>query len=599
MRTIGWIFTAILIFLVVIGSIWRTAYDWEYRLPDEVEVAGLTSPVEIQWGEFNIAEIQGSSLSDALFGLGYVQGKLNGWTIALWRQAALGKLSDWYGPEVVEADQVIRLLGLPENAQRAEEYLSPDELGLITAFGKGIQHAWLDTDQVHEFFFQNITPEPWEPWHTLAIERFIAWMSNVPESVCALGELICTDNAILDSMVYLHGMESSHAWVLPTSEHPLLYQRHILGQAVGPVFQEVILKVDHDFVLQGASLIGTPFFPAGKMGNRVWSILLNSPKTVRPTRYGPIYPLRFRFSDHEEIVYYHRSDSSFSIRGAQEELLWPGLGSQNDVQAWFSLLNNQPAQFNIWRGDGILISTDNSWTVSGNPEFLFPISPSGFVISNDSSAIHSAFYLSNLKLNESDPSEWVTDTWSPWAASTLPSHLDSLRIPPSAPTQVHSALAYLENWNHTFTGNSIGATIYHEWMISEGEPPEEAFARAVDRLEQKLGVDQNQWLWERVHDDRRHFTLHGYKKSRKYSPTKSPLIGHESTMLWGGTNAAAAPVTWESWTWSDPSSPYFIRKKTLKRYQPFGRYIFEMSEPSIFPLLDSYQNTTVLLPDDL
>ena len=598
MKIVVWVLLGIVVFFAAIGGIWRTAYDWKSRLPDQLSVVGLESPVEIHWGEFNTAEIQASSLPDALLGLGYVQGKLNGWTIALWRQAALGKLGDWYGSDAVEADRIVRLLGLPENARRAGEHLSLDESSLIAAFGKGVQLGWQDADHVHEFFLQDITLEPWEPWHALAIERLIAWMSSVPDSVCNLGEPACTDIAKLDSIILLHGLESSSAWILPTSQGPLLYQRHVLGRAVPPTFQEVVLNVTDSFEMHGASLIGTPFFPAGKMENRAWSILLYSPKTTRPVRFGPNHPLRFRFPDREEIVYYQRSDSTFSIRGSQEELFWPGLGTESDVRAWFALLRNQPATFQLWRGDGILVSSDSSWTVLGEPEFVFPIHFSGLVISNDSSAEHSAYYLRNVDLDVTDPSGWITDTWSPWAANALPRELDSLRIPADAPALVHSALVYLENWNHTFEGKSIGATIYNEWVTSEGRTQEVAFYNAVDQLAQKFGTDQSQWLWERVYADRRLFTLHGRLDSRMHTPLTFPLVGHESTMLWGGAKAAAAPVTWEGWTWSRPDSPYFIRRQHLNLQQPFGRYISEKSDPSIFPLSDLSMSTTVLMPDD-
>lgn len=598
MRIVGWVFLGVVIFSAAIGGIWRTAYNWESRLPNQLNAVGLESPAEIHWGEFNTAEIQANSLPDALLGLGYVQGKLNGWTIALWRQAALGKLSDWYGSEAVEADRIIRLLGLPENAQRASEHLSLDEASLIAAFGKGIQLGWQDADHMHEFFLQGITPEPWEPWHTLAIERLIAWMSAVPDSVCNLGESVCTDIAKLDSIILLHGSESSSSWVLPTSQGPLLYQRHVLGRAVSPTFQEVVLNVADSFEMHGASLIGTPFFPAGKIGNRAWSILLYSPKTTRPVRFGPSHPLRFRFPDREEIVSYQRSDSTFSIHGMHEELFWSGLGTENDIHAWFALLRNQPPTFQLWRGDGILISSDSSWTVLGEPEFVFPIHPSGLVISNDSSAEHSAHYLRSIDLDVTDPSYWITDTWSPWVASTLPRELDSLRIPANAPVLVQSALVYLENWNHAFEGKSIGATIYNEWITSEGETREMAFHNAIDQLAQKFGPDQSQWLWERVYADKRLFTLHGHLDSRMHTPLTFSLVGHESTMLWGGAKAATAPVTWEGWTWSEPSSPYFIRRQNLNLQQPFGRYISEKSDPSIFPLPHSRMSTTILVPDD-
>lgn len=599
MRTIGLIFLGIILCYFTIIGIWRTAYDWETRLPNQLETAGLESEVAIQWGEYNTAEIHAHSFSDALLGLGYVQGTLNAWTIALWRQAALGKLSEWYGAEAVEADRLVQILGLPENAQRARNNMNSNEAHLLQSFAKGIQLAWEDADHVHEFFLQNITPEPWEPWHTIVIERLIAWLSVPPDSVCNLGESVCTGSVKLDSMILVHGLESSSAWVLSTPQGPLLYQRHILGKAIPPAFMEVTLKVEEEFEVHGASLIGTPFFPAGKTNTHAWSILLHSPKAVQPAIvHGHGRQLRFSFDDREEIIFYHRSDTSFSTQGGQKMLFWSGLGAQSDIGAWFAVIRNRPTAFQLWRGDGILVSSDTSWAVLGEPEFVFPINSSGFVISNDSSAKTSSYYLSSVDVEAADPLKWITDTRSPWVASTLPSALDSLQIPSDAPDLIQLALNYLENWNHSFDEQSIGATIYNEWIKSEGATQEIAFANAVNRLSIKFGPDQNQWLWGRVHTDRRRFTLHGRPDSRLHAPLDFPVNGHESTMLWGGAQAADAPATWEGWTWLAPDQPQFVRKQHMNLHQTFGRYISSQSGSSVFLLPAPYLTTTILMPYD-
>ena len=262
---IGTIFLlAMVTCLLILGGIWQIAYDWQSRLQKQIQADELYSPVQIRWGELNTAEIHSDSFSDALFALGYVQGQLNGWTIALWRQAALGKLSDWYGGTVVDADRLIHQLGLPEIAKQTGNQLSPEDARLMAAFGAGIEDAWQDSEHMHEFFLQNIKPQPWELWHSLAIERLIAWMSVEPDATCNLGESVCKGIETLRSTLLIQGLESSSSWAISTSRGPFLYQRHILGKGIPPLFQEVILKVSNELDVRGATLLGTPFFTAGK-----------------------------------------------------------------------------------------------------------------------------------------------------------------------------------------------------------------------------------------------------------------------------------------------------------------------------------------------
>ena len=239
------VFATLMLFICLAAgiSIWRTAYEWQSSPPKKVTIETLGDPVQILWGEFNSAEIRAKSMPDALTGLGYVQGHLNGWTIALWRQAALGKLTDWYTPKGEHADRLVLQLGLAEIAKMAANNLNAQEKELIAAFGAGIRAAWKDSDYMHEFFLQDITPEPWEPWHTLAIERLLAWISTSPDSVCSLGLSVCSGDAELRSMLHLQGFEYSSSWVFSTPERSLLYQRHVVGNAVAPVFQEAVLNV--------------------------------------------------------------------------------------------------------------------------------------------------------------------------------------------------------------------------------------------------------------------------------------------------------------------------------------------------------------------
>ena len=210
-------------------------------------------------------------------------------------------------------------------------------------------------------------------------------------------------------------------------------------------------------------------------------------------------------------------------------------------------------------------------------------------------------YLRNLNLpqNQQSPVEWITDTKSIWGADSLSTFLDSLNVPEDAPIAVQSALTYLKNWDYDFGGQSIGATIYHEWTITGGETLEEEFSRAVEQLTDRLGGDQSQWLWERVHTDTSWFTFQDPYDKENTKPLISPIIGHESTMIWGGTRAINAPNTWESWTWIEPSSPLFIRRRVLNLRQFLGRSIAGKHGSSIFRLPDSYMSISFLVPNDI
>lgn len=596
------VFATLVLFICLAAgiSIWRTAYDWQSSPPKKVTIESLGDPVQILWGKFNSAEIRAESMPDALTGLGYVQGHLNGWTIALWRQAALGKLTDWYTPKGEDADRLVLQLGLAEIAKMAANNLNAQEKELIAAFGAGIRAAWKDSDYMHEFFLQDITPEPWEPWHTLAIERLLAWISTSPDSVCSLGLSVCGGDAELRSILRLQGFEYSSSWVFSTPERSLLYQRHVVGNAVPPVFQEAVLNVQGQSELEGLSLIGTPFFPTGKSRNYAWSMLVYSPKTYGPILDSLDQQMHLAFPLREEIVIHRRTDSTFSTPEAVHELNWSGFNAVSDAQGWFSLPHVPSVTFQLWQGAGILMSSDGSWHVLGDPKFTFPMN-SGLVIGNNPQVRHAAHYLDGIDPRRSDIDAWITDTQSNWVRDTLSTMLSSLPMDslrqalPDAPAPVNSALTYLINWDYRFDSQSIGATIYHEWTMSTGRDLEESLYHAISRLTQRFGDDQTQWLWERVYESSRMFTIHRRTGSKIFEPLDVPSVGHETTMAWGGAHAAVAPVTWEAWMWNGTGTRYAIRRHHVDIHQPLGRYTTS-NKRFTFSFPTSYSITTSLVP---
>ena len=593
-------------------GIWHLAYNWQSRLPERLVVETLHSDIEIRWNQYNTAEIQAQSLADGLFGLGYVQGQLHGWTIALWRQAALGELTHWYGPEMTEADRLIRQLGFADIAQQSYDQLNDDHAALMEAFGQGIEHAWNDADQMHEFFLQDIQPDPWEAWHSLAIEHLIAWLSTPVNVICDLGHSVCSGAQLLQSVLHISGLEYSSAWVISSTQGPLLYQRHVLGRSVLPAYQEVTLDIANNLYLQGASLIGTPYFISGITNTHGWAILLNSPKSLKNSHSDSLNMYRLNFPDREEIVTYWRTDSTFSTPESPLALHWNGFSPDRDSIAWFRLFYHQPTLFKLWRGDGLLVPKDRSllslgapefgatprqmprltpqtsWSVLGTPKWIHINSRGGLLISNDSLAVYSATFLDSIDMDLFDPLIWVTNTHSISASMTLPPILDSLDFPepPSGIAQI--ALSYLRNWNHRFEEQSIGATIYNEWMNLDEPNLVTGLYKAIDHLSERFGTDVTQWRWERVYADTSYFTYRKPANSKIIAPLISPMIGHESTMMWGGQRAAESPVTWESWAWLAQDNSFFVRRRDMNLRQPLGRYISDRRGNAVFQIPASH-----------
>jgi len=311
-----------LVVLAFLGTsavlLWRMAYRPAPR-PDRVTVDSLTSAVSIDWSNGGGVQIATDDSLDLVTALGYAHGMERPWVAALRRQTALGRLGRWFGSGVLPIDRHVRQLGLARQAQAVYTQLPPAQQRLLSAYTRGLNAA-LTTERVRSrdaFVLLGVSPEAWAPWHPLAVERLLAWLStpllDPPETAdaplpAALTSFLQRDR-LLRRWLHAHGFERSVAWTvrgagsdttrLPppsnadppapaTSSSPssrrTLFQRHVTGASALPFFQEVVWLTPDGSPTTLATVPGTLLAPAGTAGRgRAWSILLGSERRLRRT----------------------------------------------------------------------------------------------------------------------------------------------------------------------------------------------------------------------------------------------------------------------------------------------------------------------------
>ncbi|PSQ89107.1 MAG: peptidase S45, partial [Bacteroidetes bacterium QS_8_64_10] len=162
---------------------------------------------------------------DRYAALGYVHGRARPWPMMLWRQAALGRLGEWFGPSALEVDSLSRKLGFAALAQRTYDGLSAEQKASLRAYTSGLNAA-LDgpapqLDQ--EITLLDVQPASWKPWHTLALERLFAWLSAAPPPADSLRNASPQVRAFfradrdLRKLLHLHNFQQSAAWAVRDS----------------------------------------------------------------------------------------------------------------------------------------------------------------------------------------------------------------------------------------------------------------------------------------------------------------------------------------------------------------------------------------------
>jgi len=312
------------------GALWYFAYGVSTAPPAEARVQGLARPVDIAWNDAGVATIRADSLRDRYAALGYVHGAERPWLVALWRQTATGRLGEWFGERTLRLDRLTRRLGFAELARRVYADLPPEERALLRAYADGMNAAFRSAAVQHrsEFALLGQTPDAWEPWHALAIERLYAYLASTPPPPDSLGaaappsarRFLRADSS-LRRWLHLHDFDQSAAWAARGPEATHLFYRHVYGASAVPLLQAVLLQRAEASNVAALSLPGTPFLVAGRAGRRAWALLPSGPPLdvarapYDPTA-APVYERVLGTDGNEHLVTVRRSNEALLLGDA-------------------------------------------------------------------------------------------------------------------------------------------------------------------------------------------------------------------------------------------------------------------------------------------
>jgi hypothetical protein len=558
----------------------------------------VAAPVEITRTEGGDVKVRAGSTIDALHGIGFAVASERTWQLALLRRAALGELASWGGDSLAAVDALILTLRIPADARIAYEALGEDSRRSLIAFSNGVNNAF-STSAVRSnrhLLLGGIGPTVWIPWHTIAVERLMAWI--VAEPSRELPETIADADRILRELLGLHGFGASLSFDLQTSRTAGLYARYVMGSSALPYLLSLTVEID-DASLSGILWPGTPFLLAGGQSQLAWSLLPRTTVTVtdsvaRAPMEDAHYRIRLQNGD-ETIAHATYDSDALVLPGVTDTssvlLRWSGFSHLSDTPAWLALLHaalgsdlhrtDEPGvgdEFaDLLMADRALVGPDPSFSLITPRATLLRRRTGEVIVGPEAVPVGSRGHLTaparqvdllsarldsiTTRDDRFDAETWFRDTYSEWGRRLVNRVLtaaDSIRL--SLPVQL-DALSYLRNWNYSFTSVSIAAAILDEWAAecpgdaealgASTAPPEAdtlhaeadsrryalCLASAVSNLEQRLGRDLSQWRWERTAPGE--LRLPGARhatvggRSRSVLPVIRPAVsGHPSALSW-------------------------------------------------------------------
>lgn len=156
--------TLVAIVLLAIGFIYFKGRSTRPITEGELQLTGLSAPVEVQFDDFGIPFIKASNKADMYRAFGYVHAQDRLFQMELLRRAGGGRLSEIIGEPMIKVDKMFHTIGLPEYAaQSAREALkagNQEMLRDIESYLSGINAFIREKRFSPEFSLMNFEPEP-------------------------------------------------------------------------------------------------------------------------------------------------------------------------------------------------------------------------------------------------------------------------------------------------------------------------------------------------------------------------------------------------------------------------------------------------------
>ena len=170
---------AVFAFIVVPITVQRSFPETD----GEIQLNGVTAPVDIYRDGFGIPHIYASTAYDLFYAQGYVHAQDRFWQMDFWRHQGSGTLSEMFGETSLDIDKFLRTVGWARVAERELASADPEMLDYLQAYADGV-NAYLKDHQGSALSLEyavlgllnpDYVVEPWEPLHTLTWGKAMAW----------------------------------------------------------------------------------------------------------------------------------------------------------------------------------------------------------------------------------------------------------------------------------------------------------------------------------------------------------------------------------------------------------------------------------------
>ena len=154
-------------------------------IPDystDIQIKGLKDKVTIYRDGFAVPHIYAKNDEDLYRATGYVLAQDRLWQMDLLRRVTQGRLSEIFGEDMINADQLLRSLRIPEKSKTVIGKTNKKIVLALEAFADGV-NQYIEENMSNlppEFTILGYEPELWKIEHSVNLIGYMAWDLSSP-----------------------------------------------------------------------------------------------------------------------------------------------------------------------------------------------------------------------------------------------------------------------------------------------------------------------------------------------------------------------------------------------------------------------------------
>ncbi len=304
----------IVIFIMLVASLGVLRHISRRALPDYTKnlvLDGLRDEVKVFRDSRAVPHIYAKNNHDVYFVTGYLMAQDRLWQMDLLRRVTMGRLSEIFGADMADTDQLLRALRMTNKSAKVFAASDAKLQQSLEAFRDGVNLfiRQNSSKMPPEFALLGYAPEPWHELHTLNLIGYMAWdlasgwQNEV--SLYKLGQKLPANfvkelfptNELQPSYVYPHAGDSlfallessnmldalslevfsaSNNWAVSgartSSGKPLLANDMHLGFGLPGIWYQIHQIVEDSLNVSGVALPGAPVVIVGHNEHIAWGM---------------------------------------------------------------------------------------------------------------------------------------------------------------------------------------------------------------------------------------------------------------------------------------------------------------------------------------